>query len=107
MQRDRERAERLSEVLGPHLLTDFVEEFSAISQNISRPRNVLHEVGRRASNAGIPPEDLLIATGELTRGIVKNGTPEETRLQHHWHDAVKKLISGYYSDSSNSENSVR
>ena len=107
MQRDRERAERLSQVLGPHLLTDFVEEFSAISQNISRPRNVLHEVGRRASNAGIPPEDLRIATRELTRGIVKNGTPEETRLQHHWHDAVKKLISGYYSDPSSRENIVR
>jgi hypothetical protein len=99
MQRDRERADRLSQVLGPHLLTDFVEEFSAISQNVSRSHDVLHEVGRRASNAGIPPEDLLIATRELTRGVVKMGTPEETRLQNRWHDAVKKLIAGYYSQS--------
>jgi hypothetical protein len=97
MQRDRERVERLSQALGPDLLTDFVEEFSAISQNVSRPRDVLREVGKRASNAGIPPEDLLIATKELTRDIARYGTAEQQRLEHRWHEAVRKLIAGYYS----------
>jgi hypothetical protein len=97
MQRDRERVERLSQALGPDLLTEFVEEFSAISHDVERPHDVLSEVGKRASNAGIAPEDLLVATRELTRGITVAGSREEERLQQGWHRAVKRLIAGYYS----------
>lgn len=97
MQRDRERVERLSKALGPELLTDLVEEISAISQNVARPPVVLGVVGKRASDAGIPPEDLLIATRELSHDVVKRGTEEHRRLEYYWHQAVRALISAYYS----------
>ena len=96
--RDAERVDRLVQTIGSDLFTDLVHAVTVIGADTdAQPReSTFMQVAQAAREAGLPPEDLLVAARAVSRSVFKASTPEAKRVDDEWLKAVRSMMAEYF-----------